>query len=55
MLGALSAVGGIAQNAVQVAVTSFDGVALLVVCEEKVPQVDSGVGLKPSFSRKMVL
>ena len=34
--------------------TSFDGVAKLVVCEEKGTQVDLGVGLKPSFSRKLM-
>ena len=50
-------IGGwsIAQNAVQAAVTSFDEVTELVVCEEKGPQVGSGVGLKPSFSRKLMV
>ena len=44
------------QNAVQAAVTSFDDVGELVVCEEKGIQVYSGVSLKSSFSRKpMVL
>ena len=44
-----------AQNAVQVAVTFFDDVAELVVCEEKGTQVGSGVGLKASFSRKLMV
>ena len=44
-----------AQNVDQAAVTSFDDVAELVVCEEKGTQVDLGVGLKPSFSRKLMV
>ena len=44
-----------AQNAVQAAVTSFDDVAKLVVCEEKGTQVDSDVGLKSFLSRKLVV
>ena len=43
------------KNAVQAAVTSFDDVAELVVCEEKGTQVDSGMGLKPFFSRKVMV
>ena len=35
--------------------TSYDDVAELVVCEEKDVHVDSGVSLKPSFSRKLVV
>ena len=53
--GSLSAVGRIAQNAIQAAVTSFNDVAELVVREEKDTRVDSGVGLKPSFSRKLMV
>ena len=44
-----------AHNPVQAAVTSFDDVTELVVCEEKGIQVDSGVGLKPPFSRKLMI
>ena len=40
---------------VQAAVMSFDDVAELVVCEEKDIQIDSGVGLNPSFSRKLMV
>ena len=43
--------GRIAQKDVQAAVMSFDDVAELVVREEKDTQINSGVGLKPSFSR----
>ena len=53
--GSLSAGGRTAQNAVQAALTSFDDVAELVLCQEKGTQVDSGVGLKPSFSRKLMV
>ena len=44
-----------AKNAVQAAVTSVDDVTELVVYEEKGSQVDSGVGLKPSFCRKLTV
>ena len=53
--GSLSAIGRTAQKDVQAAVTFFDDVAELVVCEEKDTQVDSGVGLNPSFSRKLMI
>ena len=42
-----------AQNEVRAAVTPFDDVAELVVCEEKGTQADSCMGLKPSFFRKL--
>ena len=35
--------------------TSFDDVTELVVCDEKGSQDDSGVGLKPPVSRKLVV
>ena len=54
-LGALSAVGRMAQNALQVAVAFFDDVAALVMCEEKGIHVDSGVGLKPYLYRKLMV
>ena len=54
-LGSLSAVGRMAHNAVRAAVTFFDDVAELVLCEEKGTQVELGVGLKPSFSQKLVV
>ena len=44
-----------AKNAVQAAVTSVDDVTELVVYEEQGSQVDSGVGLKPSFCRKLAV
>ena len=50
----IAAVGRIAQNTVQAAVTSFDDIAELVAYEEKGTQVDPGVDLKPSFSRKLM-
>ena len=53
--GSLSAGGRTAQNDVQAAVMSFDDVTELVVCEEKGTQVDSGMSLKPSFSRKVMV
>ena len=53
--GSLSAGGRTAQKDIQVAVTSFDDFAELVVCEEKGFQVDSDVGVKPSFSRKLMV
>ena len=53
--GPSSAGGQTAQKDVQVAVMFFDDVAELVVCEEKGTQVDSGVGLNPSFSRKLMV
>ena len=53
--GSLSAVGRTAQKHVQAAVMSFDDVAVLVVCEKKGTQVDSGVGLNPSFYRKLMV
>ena len=53
--GPLSAGSRIAQKDVQAAVMSFDDVAELVVCEEKDTQVDSGVGLNSSFSRKLMM
>ena len=40
-LGTPSAVGRMAQNAIQVTVTPFDDVASLVVCEEKGAEFDS--------------
>ena len=52
---AMSAVGRIAQNVVRAAVTSFNDVAELVICEEKGTQIISGVGLKPSFSRTLMV
>ena len=53
--GSLSAVGRMAQNAVQAAATSFDDGAELVVCEGKGTQVGSGVGQKSSSSRKLIV
>ena len=44
-----------AQNAVQTAMTFFDDVTELVVYDEKDTQVDSGIGLKPSYCRKMMV
>ena len=48
----LSAGGRIAQKDIQAAVMSFDDVAELVVCEERGTQIDSDVGLNPSFFQK---
>ena len=53
--GAMSEIGQMAQNAVQAAVASFNDVAELVICEEKGTQINSGVGLKPSFSRTLMV
>ena len=53
--GSLSAGGPTVQKDVQAAVMSFDDVAELVACEEKDTQVDSGVGLNPFSSRKLMV
>ena len=50
--GALSVVG---HNAVQAAVTSSSDVAALVLWEEIGTHVDSSVGSRPSFSRKLIV
>ena len=53
--GLLSAVGRIAQNAIQAAVTSFHDVVELVMFEEKGTQVHSDVALEPFLSQKLMM
>ena len=49
------AIIGSSSNGAECGPSRGDDIVELVVCEEKGAQVDSGVGLEPSFSRKLMI